>query len=396
MAITLNGTSGISTPGLTNTGTGTLVGLTTTGNTILGDASTDTLNVGNGDLVKDASGNVGIGTSSPSGKTHIYTTAAVGAVNQASSALNIENTPGDPMMILTGASGGIIASMTSAQAATPMRFYTGTAERMRIDSSGNVGIGVTPSTILHVKSAAPIFRLETTGTVTTGGAAYNTIADSTSSTVWVNGFAGLANCYQFATNFTNGFMRFMTGVQVEAMRIDSAGRLYINQSGQLGNTLQRVGIQYAANTEWGLNITNSTTSTGNAVNFTNSSGTQVGQIQCSTSVTSYVTSSDQRLKANIVDAPSALDSVNAIKVRSFDWKSDSSHVDYGYIAQELLEVAPEAVSVPSDEDEMMGVDFGKLTPRLVKAIQELKAIIDTQNDTINNLTTRLETLEGAV
>jgi hypothetical protein len=61
MSIELNGTTGITTPGLTNTGTETIVNLTTTGNTILGNASTDTLNVGNGDLIKDASGNVGIG-----------------------------------------------------------------------------------------------------------------------------------------------------------------------------------------------------------------------------------------------------------------------------------------------------------------------------------------------
>jgi hypothetical protein len=61
MAITLDGTTGITTPGLTNTGTETIVNLTTTGNTILGDASTDTLNVGNGGLIKDASGNVGVG-----------------------------------------------------------------------------------------------------------------------------------------------------------------------------------------------------------------------------------------------------------------------------------------------------------------------------------------------
>ena len=65
MSIVLDGTTGITTPGLTNTGTETLVNLTTTGNTTLGDASTDTLNVGNGGLVKDASGNVGIGTASP-------------------------------------------------------------------------------------------------------------------------------------------------------------------------------------------------------------------------------------------------------------------------------------------------------------------------------------------
>lgn len=71
MSIVLDGTTGITTPGLTNTGTETLVNLTTTGNTILGDASTDTLNVGNGGLIKDASGNVGIGTASPDNILHL-------------------------------------------------------------------------------------------------------------------------------------------------------------------------------------------------------------------------------------------------------------------------------------------------------------------------------------
>ena len=77
MSIELNGTTGITTPGLTNTGTETIVNLTTTGNTILGNASTDTLNVGNGDLVKDASGNVGIGVT-PSNKLDVSGTNASG------------------------------------------------------------------------------------------------------------------------------------------------------------------------------------------------------------------------------------------------------------------------------------------------------------------------------
>ena len=59
--ITLNGTTGITTPGLINTGSTTFVDLTTTGNTILGDASTDTLNVANGNLVLNSSGNLGLG-----------------------------------------------------------------------------------------------------------------------------------------------------------------------------------------------------------------------------------------------------------------------------------------------------------------------------------------------
>jgi hypothetical protein len=71
MTITLDGTTGITTPGLTNTGTETVVNLTTTGNTTLGDATTDTLTVGVTGIVKDASGNVGIGTASPSTKLDV-------------------------------------------------------------------------------------------------------------------------------------------------------------------------------------------------------------------------------------------------------------------------------------------------------------------------------------
>ena len=71
--ITLDGTLGITTPAET-----------VTGNTILGDATTDTLNVGNGGLVKDASGNVGIGTASPvnfGANTHSLTLDGTGLYN---------------------------------------------------------------------------------------------------------------------------------------------------------------------------------------------------------------------------------------------------------------------------------------------------------------------------
>jgi hypothetical protein len=64
--------------------------------------------------------------------------------------------------------------------------------------------------------------------------------------------------------------------------------------------------------------------------------------------------------------------IDAIQVRKFDWKADGSHQDYGMIAQELLEVAPEAVSVPEDSEEMMGVDYSKLVPMLIKEIQSLR------------------------
>ena len=102
-------------------------------------------------------------------------------------------------------------------------------------------------------------------------------------------------------------------------------------------------------------------------------GTAVGSISVTASATAYNTSSDQRLKDNIVDAPSASDDIDAIQVRSFDWKVNGEHQKYGMVAQELNTVAPDAVTIPDDPEEMAGVDYSKLVPMLVKEIQSLRA-----------------------
>jgi hypothetical protein len=82
--------------------------------------------------------------------------------------------------------------------------------------------------------------------------------------------------------------------------------------------------------------------------------------------------SDYRLKENIADADDAGSKIDAIQVRKFDWKVDGSHQDYGMVAQELQTVAPEAVSTPENPDEMMGVDYSKLVPMMLKEIQTLR------------------------
>ena len=114
------------------------------------------------------------------------------------------------------------------------------------------------------------------------------------------------------------------------------------------------------------------TSANTQVRFYNGNGL-VGSIVTDGSATAYNTSSDQRLKDNIVDAPSASDDIDAIQVRSFDWKADGSHQKYGMVAQELQSVAPEAVTGDADSEDMMGVDYSKLVPMLVKEIQSLRA-----------------------
>ena len=107
--------------------------------------------------------------------------------------------------------------------------------------------------------------------------------------------------------------------------------------------------------------------------YTDATATTVGTIRSSGSTTSYNTSSDERLKENITDSADAGSKVDAIQIRQFDWKADGSHQDYGVIAQELVEVAPEAVHQPEDSEDMMGVDYSKLVPMLIKEVQSLRS-----------------------
>jgi hypothetical protein len=108
------------------------------------------------------------------------------------------------------------------------------------------------------------------------------------------------------------------------------------------------------------------------ISFTNLSGDEKGHINIVGNSTFFNTSSDERLKENIQDAEDAGAKIDAIRIRQFDWKEGGSHEDYGIIAQELIEVAPEAISGDADSDDMMSVDYSKLVPTLVKEIQSLR------------------------
>lgn len=92
----------------------------------------------------------------------------------------------------------------------------------------------------------------------------------------------------------------------------------------------------------------------------------------------YVSSSDARLKENVTPASDVLNIVNSIKVRSYDWIDSGKHDDYGFVAQELNEVCPFAVTEQANKEDgsidmPWGVDYSKLVPMLTKAIQELNA-----------------------
>ena len=96
--------------------------------------------------------------------------------------------------------------------------------------------------------------------------------------------------------------------------------------------------------------------------------------------------SDRRLKENITDLNNGLNKVLGLKARKFDF-IDGFKDQYGFIAQEVQEVIPNAVSVFQEEGQMLAIKMDFIIPHLVKAIQELKS----QNDALQS---RIETLES--
>jgi hypothetical protein len=153
------------------------------------------------------------------------------------------------------------------------------------------------------------------------------------------------------------------------MRIDSSGVLLVGTTstgGVTGGSTDGAYISGASNSAFSRSSTLSRAQ----IAFYNPNGL-VGQISTSGSTTTYSTSSDVRLKENIVDAPAG--NIDAIRVRSFDWKADGSHQTYGMVAQELVNVAPEAVTQGETEDDMWSVDYSKLVPMMIKEIQDLRA-----------------------
>ncbi|HSG61010.1 MAG TPA: tail fiber domain-containing protein [Pseudomonadales bacterium] len=102
----------------------------------------------------------------------------------------------------------------------------------------------------------------------------------------------------------------------------------------------------------------------------------VGSITCTDTATSYNTSSDRRLKKDIVPASDSGSVIDRIEVVSHGWLSNENIVPFGVIAQDLNEVAPQAVYVGDDGEEIeqvWSVDYSKLVPMLLKEIQSLRA-----------------------
>ena len=164
----------------------------------------------------------------------------------------------------------------------------------------------------------------------------------------------------------------------ESARIDSSGNLLVGTTStswltSAGHRIFNNGSTTSTVTSGVVGSFNRLTSDGDIVQF-RKDGTTSGSISVAGSTTSYNTSSDERLKENIQDTTHNVN-INNIRVREFDWIEGGEHQRFGFIAQELETVYPEAVHSPEDADEMKSVDYSKLVPLLVKEIQQLKAEI---------------------
>ena len=346
-------------------------------------------------LLNPSGGNVGIGTSSPAALIHgmagdLFLTANSTAANSGQGVYFQSTTSG---WTTASAHAAIFGKRTDASNGY-LRFDTRqsgtTQEAMRIDSSGNVGIGAT----------SVFSKLHVEDTDWSSGSPYGTVAyilggnvnddnwghvlisqDSTATgsggklSFGSNGDNPIAGIKAFYAGATFGHLDFYTrpsgGTSTQRMRIDSSGNLLVGVTSISDATSRTYGNAFAgssANPNW------KSWGNGSHTHAQFRNGTSVvGSITTTSSATAYNQQSDQRLKDNITDAEDAGELIDAIQVRQFDWKVDGEHQRYGMVAQELTTVAPEAVWTPEDPNEMMGVDYSKLVPMLIKEIQTLRS-----------------------
>jgi hypothetical protein len=174
------------------------------------------------------------------------------------------------------------------------------------------------------------------------------------------------------------------------MRIDSSGNLLVGTTSGTGykarifatgsdnNILLR-----SANGQTSI-LTTNTSGTANyfpMVFTTDGGNTQVGSIVAGATTTTYLTSSDGRLK-DITGSARGLEVINELNPVAYNWKADGK-ADEGLIAQEVLDIVPNAVS--GSEEDMYQMDYSKLVVHLVAGMKEQQTQIDALQSEINLL-----------
>jgi len=251
--------------------------------------------------------------------------------------------------------------------------------------SGTAGNTISFTQAMTLNASGELL-LGTTSAFNTNAGRANVSINGSSTAMYNLGVAGASAGYLYHSgtdmwlnNVKNGILSFYTN-NAERSRITADGFLLVGRTSEItfstnttdGITLKPDRIDVSAASV--ARITQVRDATGTLDRFYNGSNI-VGSITCTTTATAYNTSSDSRLKSNIAAADDAGSVVDSIQIVKHDWKA-GGHVRYGVIAQDLYAVAPEAVKVGDDSEEVTdawGVDYSKLVPMLVKEIQSLRA-----------------------
>ena len=316
--------------------------------------------------------------------------------------LTLPNTTGTVALTASPTfSGTVTATTVTSPASTALTIQSAGTTAMTIDTSQNVGVGGSPLARLSAASSGltGLFTSSATGTTVRSNSVFRIQSEATGRDVYM----------QFSDNVTNateigmvsGSQYFCTAGS-ERMRIDSSGNLLVGQTSS--GVGQRFSVTstgtwnsflYIPNGQQGIGITNTSgTSSYTAMTYYNNGTTYsfCGSITVSGTTTAFNTSSDYRMKENVVPITTGLATIGALKPISYDWISTKERGE-GFLAHELQEIVPLAVTGDKDavdEDGKMkpqSVDYSKIVVHLVAAIQELSA----KNDALE---ARLAALEA--
>jgi len=259
------------------------------------------------------------------------------------------------------------------------------ADAITVDSSGNVGIG----------TSAPTFSAGG-GLMIQNGTQANLKLDH-----YLNG--------GFEIQSVSSTLRFYsTAASAERARIDSSGNLLLGTTASnsgygnnnAGMTLTASGPTVFSNSssgDYGLVLNKTAPQSGSTyyqVNF-RSANVSVGGIFTNASSTTYSTTSDHRLKENVVGVTGASARVQQLNPVRFNFIADADATVDGFLAHEVQDVVPEAITGTRDEVDAegnpvyQGIDQSKLVPLLTAALQEALTKIET-------LEARVAALEGGV
>ncbi|MFY7886119.1 MAG: tail fiber domain-containing protein, partial [Dolichospermum sp.] len=315
-------------------------------------------------IIFDNGTNVGIGTASPANKLSISNNG------NAAVAFRINDTNANASFLSLNASNTDAAIIAGGTSAIPFDIYTGGVARFRVSSTGNVGIGTdSPTnysgfTTLHINGKSG----------TSGGLIRLTSFDNSSG---INMYIA-ANAMIFNTTAAIPYS-FQTQ-DTERMRITGGGNVLINTTTSNNTPLEIEcgsggdGIYLKRSGAYSQMFIGGNT-TGTAITFIRTAGS--GGVRLDSGATAWASSSDERLKNINGSIENALDSLLTLRAVNFSWKSDETNKNnLGLIAQDIVKVFPETVTL-DEENDVLGVRYTELIPVLVKAIQELKAEVDT-------------------